>query len=87
MRLGRLDRWRRRFVEYGAALVLTMALFAPAAEGRPRPTFAVVRLLQRRGAVGFDPREVVRSGVVLTVPITGTQNGHASTAPPMVSAN
>ncbi|MDP9369676.1 MAG: hypothetical protein M3Q03_15620 [Chloroflexota bacterium] len=83
----RMDRWRRRLIEYGAALVLTMALFAPATEGRPRPTFAVVRLLHRRGAMGFDPREVVASGVVLTVPIAGTQNGHVSTTPPMVSSN
>ncbi len=84
---GRLHLWRRRFVEYGAALVLTMALFAPATESRPKPTFAVVRLLQRRGAMGFDPREVVASGVVLTVPIAGTQRRNASTVPPVVSPN
>ncbi len=86
-RTRRMDRWRRRFVEYGAALVLTMALFAPAGESRPRPTFAVVRLLQRRGPAGFDPREVVPSGAVLTVAIAGTQSGNANTAPPVVSPN
>ncbi len=86
-RLGELDGWRRRFVEYGTALVLTMALFAPTEEGRTKPTFAVVRLVQRRGPLGFDPREVVPSGAVLTVPISKAQSGTASMASPQVSPN
>ena len=79
-RSGRLMGWRRRLAEYGTAFVLTMALFSPAGEDRPKPTFAVVRLLPRPGPPGFDPREVVPSGAVLTIPIAGRPKQYAHAA-------
>lgn len=80
--VGRKRRWNpwcRRLVEVGTALVLTMALFTPTDDARPKPTYAIVRLLHRRRDGDFDPRELAAPGVVLTMPVGGSPHGIAST--------
>lgn len=50
----------------GASLILTMRQFQALPEPEPRHQIAVVRLIATGD--GFDPREILPNGAILTMP-------------------
>jgi hypothetical protein len=63
--VARCQTWARHYL---AGLMLTAALVVAPPEGQLKNRPAIVRLLDRREGDRFDPRELVDSGVVLTMP-------------------
>lgn len=59
--------WARRFA---TAAMLTLGQLSVPIGGHLRTRPAVVRLIDRRRRGRFDPRELVKPDVVLTVPLT-----------------
>lgn len=79
MNPDRPGRWRRRLRVYGAAVMLNAAIVTGAPSARMLEPVPIVRPLA--GArQGFDPREVVGGGLVLTVPMTEIGAGPAQTS-------
>lgn len=50
----------------GASLMLTMRLFQALPDPAPRPRIAMVRMIAN--GEGFDPREILPNGAILTMP-------------------
>lgn len=61
--------WRRRIRAYGTAVMLTAAIVGSAPSGVTAPATAIVRWHARRNEREFDPVEVVRADLVLTMPL------------------
>lgn len=79
MNPDRPGRWRRRLRAYGAAVVLNAAVVTGVPSVRSLEPVPIVRPVARERP-GFDPREIVGDGLVLTVPIIEFGAGRAQTS-------
>lgn len=68
----------RRLVAYGAAFLLTMAMFSAAPSGRTPAGTAVVRVVDRPKDGRFRSGEVIGGSLVLTVPLGASAGGGAT---------
>jgi hypothetical protein len=59
-----------------AMLPLAVSIFGAPVPMRPRPTCAIVRTQRGESDSDFDPREVIRGQIVLTVPLSGANEGY-----------
>lgn len=67
-----MPNWVRRTAQlYGAALGLTLSQLSPLPEARirTRPAIARVAPMERSSSSGFDPREEIAPGLILTMPM------------------
>lgn len=73
MRRTSLRRASLRWVGgYGAAFLLSMAVFSAPPFGRAPAGAAIVRIANRRPGDPFEPGEVVAGDLVLTLPLAAT---------------